>query len=325
MSIDPAPWGPCGEELRRRCDRPAGDAWALVGDPGAPRRVVPRHRRGHRRRRQPGHHHALRPPDARRDRHLRPDPAPVPVPAHRARRRRAPQLDRRLRPGPGTCLVSYACDADPATMALIIGGATGSALEHLQRPPGRTEPWAARSSSSPPTSSATTRSVQRRAGSPARPWSTASPRRHPLRARGPPVGRVHAVAVHHAHRSVPDHPRRVDERRPAARRRAVGRRRAPRRRLPHRADRQGPLRALHGSVRAVHRERHGHRHPSARRRAPRLRAPRVRHPRRAGPPPLRPVAAAEHPEAIGGFYAVSTTPSRSTPQGVATPARPRST
>ena len=34
--------------------------------------------------------------------------------------------------GPDSCLVSYSCDADPATMALIIGGAAGNALEHLR-------------------------------------------------------------------------------------------------------------------------------------------------------------------------------------------------
>ncbi len=33
---------------------------------------------------------------------------------------------------PDSCLVSYSCDADPATMALIIGGAAGNALEHLR-------------------------------------------------------------------------------------------------------------------------------------------------------------------------------------------------
>ena len=32
----------------------------------------------------------------------------------------------------GTCLVIYGIDADPATMALIIGGAAGNALEHLK-------------------------------------------------------------------------------------------------------------------------------------------------------------------------------------------------
>ena len=31
-----------------------------------------------------------------------------------------------------SCLVAYACDADPATMALVIGGAAGNALEHLR-------------------------------------------------------------------------------------------------------------------------------------------------------------------------------------------------
>ena len=34
--------------------------------------------------------------------------------------------------GDGTCLVVYAADADPATMALVIAGAAGSALEHLR-------------------------------------------------------------------------------------------------------------------------------------------------------------------------------------------------
>lgn len=33
---------------------------------------------------------------------------------------------------PSSCLVVYGCDADPATMALIIGGAAGNALEHLR-------------------------------------------------------------------------------------------------------------------------------------------------------------------------------------------------
>lgn len=31
-----------------------------------------------------------------------------------------------------SCLVAYACDADPATMALVIAGAAGNALEHLR-------------------------------------------------------------------------------------------------------------------------------------------------------------------------------------------------
>ena len=33
----------------------------------------------------------------------------------------------------GTCLVVYTTDADPRTMAMTIGGATGGALEELQR------------------------------------------------------------------------------------------------------------------------------------------------------------------------------------------------
>lgn len=33
--------------------------------------------------------------------------------------------------GDGTCLVTYATDADPATMALVIGGGTGAALDQL--------------------------------------------------------------------------------------------------------------------------------------------------------------------------------------------------
>ena len=34
--------------------------------------------------------------------------------------------------GDGTCLVVYGVDADPNTMALVIGGAAGNALEHLR-------------------------------------------------------------------------------------------------------------------------------------------------------------------------------------------------
>ena len=33
----------------------------------------------------------------------------------------------------GTCLVVYAADADPATMALVIAGAAGAALDNLRR------------------------------------------------------------------------------------------------------------------------------------------------------------------------------------------------
>ena len=34
--------------------------------------------------------------------------------------------------GDGSCLVVYGADADPSTMALVIAGAAGSALEHLR-------------------------------------------------------------------------------------------------------------------------------------------------------------------------------------------------
>ena len=34
--------------------------------------------------------------------------------------------------GDGTCLVVYAADANPSTMALVIAGAAGNALEHLK-------------------------------------------------------------------------------------------------------------------------------------------------------------------------------------------------
>jgi hypothetical protein len=34
--------------------------------------------------------------------------------------------------GDGTCVAVYAADATPATMALVIAGAAGSALEHLR-------------------------------------------------------------------------------------------------------------------------------------------------------------------------------------------------
>jgi uncharacterized protein YndB with AHSA1/START domain len=35
--------------------------------------------------------------------------------------------------GDGTCLVVYGTDADPATMALVLGGAAGNALQSLRR------------------------------------------------------------------------------------------------------------------------------------------------------------------------------------------------
>jgi carbon monoxide dehydrogenase subunit G len=35
--------------------------------------------------------------------------------------------------GDGTCLLSYSVDADPSTMALVIGGAGGNAIDHLRR------------------------------------------------------------------------------------------------------------------------------------------------------------------------------------------------
>src|SRR5262245_13474625 len=34
--------------------------------------------------------------------------------------------------GDGTCLVAYAVDADPATMALVLGGSAGNALRNLR-------------------------------------------------------------------------------------------------------------------------------------------------------------------------------------------------
>ena len=34
--------------------------------------------------------------------------------------------------GDGSCLVVYSVDADPSTMALVIGGAAGNALQHLR-------------------------------------------------------------------------------------------------------------------------------------------------------------------------------------------------
>ena len=87
-------------------------------------------------------------------------------------------------------------------------------------------------------------------------------------------------------------------------RRAVGRRRAPTPRLPHRAHRQGALRAVHRPVRPLHRElgravrRGDAAQPLGRRHhrpAPRLRAPRVRDPRRGRDAALRAVAHGEPP------------------------------
>ena len=61
--------------------------------------------------------------------------APVPVPHHRRRSSASTcgTIDV-IDLGDGTCLVVYATDADPATMALVIGGAAGSALERAAAP-----------------------------------------------------------------------------------------------------------------------------------------------------------------------------------------------
>ena len=128
---------------------------------------------------------------------------------------------------------------------------------------------------------------------------------HPLRARHPAVGRVHAVASDDPHRPASDHARRMDERRAASRRRAVGRRRPPRCRLPHGADRQGALRAVPRSVPALHRERarpHGDH-------ASRLGTHRgFEHLEFATHGAMGPLhyalwLQADHPEAVGMFYA----------------------
>ena len=96
----------------------------------------------------------------------------------------------------------------------------------------------------------------------------------------------------------------MDERRTAPRRRALRRGRPATARLPHRADRQGALRAVHGSVRTLHRELGGAvgrgdaAQPLGRRHdrtAPRLRAPRVRDPWRGRHAALRPMDHGESP------------------------------
>ena len=137
-----------------------------------------------------------------------------------------------------------------------------------------------------------------------------APRRRgrPLRAGRPAVGRVHAVALHDAHRPAPEHPRRVDERRAAAR---STRRRWPRCcTAPATAPRSSASRTSSRSStrsaasprtrspgRAATADRRGRRH---RRPAPRLRPPRVRHPRRRWARCTTPAGCwPNHPEALG--------------------------
>ena len=62
------------------------------------------------------------------------DPAPVPVPDHRAavHATTAGTIDV-IDLGDGTCLVVYPTEADPRTMALMIGGGTAGALDELKR------------------------------------------------------------------------------------------------------------------------------------------------------------------------------------------------
>ncbi len=139
--------------------------------------------------------------------------------------------------GDGTSLVVYSVDAEPAALALVIGGAARAGLDGLpellgvdrprspgatgrarpdhaeeepadgpQDPPGHHRPAALRHPR-----------LQRRHPGPHPGGRRAGRRGHPLRAGPPPVGGVHAVALDHPDRPAPEHPRRVDERGAAAR------------------------------------------------------------------------------------------------------------
>ena len=230
--------------------------------------------------------------------------------------------------GDDTCLGVYSTDAVPDVMALVIGGATGDALRNIRdlvegAEPG--DPALATEHRAPAPTHRPRRSpadgpqdpvrhhrpaalrhprLQRRDTRPHTGRRRARRAGNPLRTRRAPVGGVHAVALDHAHRPAPGDPRGLDERRAPPGRRPVGGDGAAPLGVPHRPDRQGPLRAVPGPTRALHREpprrpRRADRHcapvrPPARP-APGLRAPAVRHARRRRLAALRPVARGEPP------------------------------
>ena len=168
--------------------------------------------------------------------------------------------------------------------------------------------------------------VQRRHAGPDPGGRRTGRRGRPLRAGPSPVGGVHAVPVDHPHRTAPEHPRGVDERRAPPGRRPLGGRGAPRGRLSDRPGRQGPLRAVPRPVPPLRRERAWPRRaPAPRRAPPGVRAPGDGHPRGHGAAPLRPVVDGRAPRGPGW---VLPGPRRLAPgerrPAVATPAPPRS-
>ena len=115
-------------------DVPADTAWRLVGPPDLLHHwfpgVVACEVAGDR----PHGHPRLRADARRDDPHQRPAAAPLPVPDHGRLLHRAPGARSTSSPSTSTpCLVTYATDADPATMAIVLGGATGGALAELRR------------------------------------------------------------------------------------------------------------------------------------------------------------------------------------------------
>lgn len=115
-----------------RINRPAADVWAFVGDPGRIQEWFP----------------GIRASTVEGTTRVITTGAGIPIPEEivtndplqrRFQYRITSGLVREhlstldvLDLGDGTCLVVYAADADPATMALIIAGAAGNALEHLR-------------------------------------------------------------------------------------------------------------------------------------------------------------------------------------------------
>ena len=118
----------------------------------------------------------------------------------------------------GTCLAVYTVDADPAPLALVIGGRRrGSRAPsscRRDRCDGRGPTDGPRKILLVTTDQQRydTLGLQRRHARPDPGGGPAGRRGHPVRAGPPPVGGVHAVPVDHPDRPAPEHPRRVDER-----------------------------------------------------------------------------------------------------------------
>ncbi len=116
-----------------RIERPAADVWELVGDPARIAEWFP----GIEKAEVEGRHRTVVAASGL------PMPEEIitldPIDRRLQYRITAPMFREHLSTldvfdlGDGTCLVSYGADAEPATLALVVAGAAGAALEYLRQ------------------------------------------------------------------------------------------------------------------------------------------------------------------------------------------------